>query len=56
MRYFSSSHWFTQKSVRGNSPKSIYYKEENANVVVVGTYIKFKIFSGKLLDVAPKAG
>jgi hypothetical protein len=35
--------------------KSIYYIEENANVVVVGTDIKFKIFSGKLLDVAPKS-
>jgi hypothetical protein len=36
--------------------KSIYYIEQNANVVGVGTDIKFKIFCGKLLDVAPKAG
>jgi hypothetical protein len=35
--------------------KSIYYIEQNANVVGVGTDIKFKIFSGKLLDVAPKS-
>jgi hypothetical protein len=33
--------------------QSIYYIEENANVVVVGTDFSFKIFSGKLLDVAP---
>jgi hypothetical protein len=37
------------------TPKSIYYKEGNPNVVVVGTCILFKIFSGKLLDVAPKS-
>jgi hypothetical protein len=36
-------------------PESIYYIEQNANVVGVGTDIKFKIFSGKLLDVAPKS-
>jgi hypothetical protein len=36
-------------------PKSIYYIEKKANVVGVGTDIKFKIFSGKLLDVAPKS-
>jgi hypothetical protein len=36
-------------------PKSIYNIEQNANVVSVGTDIKFKIFSGKLLDVAPKS-
>jgi hypothetical protein len=35
--------------------KSIYTIEKNANVVGVGTDIKFKIFSGKLLDVAPKS-
>jgi hypothetical protein len=33
-------------------PKSIYNIEEKANVIGVGTDIKFKIFSGKLLDVA----
>jgi hypothetical protein len=37
------------------TPKSIYYIEENANVVVVGTDFSFKIFSGKQLDVAPKS-
>jgi hypothetical protein len=37
------------------TPKSIYYIEENANVVVVGTDFSFKIFSGKLLNVAPKS-
>jgi hypothetical protein len=36
-------------------PRSIYYIEKKANVVGVGTDIKFKIFSGKLLDVAPKS-
>jgi hypothetical protein len=36
-------------------PKSIYYIEENANAVVVGTDFSFKIFSGKLLDVASKS-
>jgi hypothetical protein len=30
----------------GVPPKSIYYLEGNPNVVFVGTYIKFKIFSG----------
>jgi hypothetical protein len=35
--------------------KSIYNIEGNANVVGVGTDIKFKIFSGKLLHVAPKS-
>jgi hypothetical protein len=34
-------------------PKSIYNVEGKANVVGVGTDFKFKIFSGKLLDVAP---
>jgi hypothetical protein len=29
--------------------------EGNPNVVVVGTDFTFKIFSGKLLDVAPKS-
>jgi hypothetical protein len=32
------------------APESIYYIEENANVVVVGTYIKFKISSGNSID------
>jgi hypothetical protein len=36
-------------------PKSIYNVEGKANVVGVGTDFKFKIFSGKLLDVAPKS-
>jgi hypothetical protein len=41
---------------RGGGPsKSIYNIEKKANVVCVGTDIKFKIFSGKLLDVAPKS-
>jgi hypothetical protein len=31
----------------GTGPKSIYYIEENANVVVVGTDISFKIYHGK---------
>jgi hypothetical protein len=35
--------------------KSIYNVEEKTNVVGVGTDFKFKIFSGKLLDVAPKS-
>jgi hypothetical protein len=39
----------------GFLPKSIYNVEEKANVVGVGTDFKFKIFSGKLLDVAPKS-
>jgi hypothetical protein len=39
----------------GFVPESIYYIEENPNVVVVGTCITFKIFSGKLLDVAPES-
>jgi hypothetical protein len=33
----------------------MYYIEKKANVVSVGTDIKFKIFSGKLLGVAPKS-
>jgi hypothetical protein len=37
----------------GKYSKSIYNVEEKANVVGVGTDFKFKIFSGKLLDVAP---
>jgi hypothetical protein len=32
----------------GVNPKSIYYIEEKANVVGVGTDIKFKIFSGNV--------
>jgi hypothetical protein len=36
-------------------PESIYYIEGNPNVIVVGTDVSFKIFSGKLLDVAPKS-
>jgi hypothetical protein len=38
-----------------SQPKSIYNVEGKANVVGVGTDFKFKIFSGKLLDVAPKS-
>jgi hypothetical protein len=41
--------------VRVSGPKSIYNIEKKANVVGVGTDFKFKIFSGKLLDVAPKS-
>jgi hypothetical protein len=41
--------------LQGVNPKSIYYIEKKANVVGVGTDFKFRIFSGKLLDVAPKS-
>jgi hypothetical protein len=43
------------RGFKGLYPKSIYNVEEKANVVGVGTDFKFKIFSGKLLDVAPKS-
>jgi hypothetical protein len=35
------------KVSKGLTSKSMYYIEENANVVVVGTYITFKICWGR---------
>jgi hypothetical protein len=57
---FSTSGFFHQPTppralTHRLKPKSIYNVEEKANVVGVRTDFIFKIFGGKLLDVAPKS-